>query len=180
MRLPIIPASCFLPVLALAADAGVDTAAMNPSVAPCTDFYQYACGNWIAHNPIPADRARWGSFTELSDRNEKVLLDILQAAAVDKPGRAPLEQKIGDFYQSCMDTAAIEKRGFAPLKPELERIESMSSREDVEAEIIRLHRMGSARRMESVLFSFGAQPDAKEWPDQGFGQSLEMGSNSEC
>ncbi|MBZ5619568.1 MAG: M13 family metallopeptidase [Acidobacteriia bacterium] len=148
-----------LPVLALAADSasGLDTAAMNKSVDPCVDFHQYACGNWIAHNPVPADRARWGRFTELNDRNEKVLLDIIQGAAVERPGRSALDQKIGDFFTSCMDTAAINKKGLAPLQPELDRINAMSNREEVLVELVRLHRRGVG-----VLFSFGAQPDAKD------------------
>src|SRR5262249_36896263 len=127
------------------------------SVDPCVDFYQYACGNWIAKNPLPADRSRWGRFTELSNHNEKVLLDILQGAAVAKQGRGMLEQKIGDFYAACMDTATINKKGIAPIQAELDRIKAMTSEPEVGAELVRLHRLGV-----SVVFTFAAQPDAKD------------------
>jgi predicted metalloendopeptidase len=157
LRIPL--AFVVLPVLALAADpvSGVDASAMNKAVDPCVDFYQYACGTWIARNPLPADRARWGRFGELSDHNEKVLLDMLQGAAVQRSGRSTLDQKIGDYYASCMDTAAIDKKGIAPLQPELDRINAMNSNEDVAAELIRLHLVGVG-----ALFNFGAQPDAKD------------------
>jgi len=95
-------------------------------------------------------------FAELQDRNERVLLDIIQAAAA-KAGRTPVERMIGDAFASCMDTAAIEKRGIEPIKPELERIEGMASATDVAAEIARLHRMGIR-----VVFAFDSEPDAKD------------------
>jgi len=161
MRSRFLVVSLILPLLALAADpaasgSGLDTAAIDQTANPCADFYQFACGKWLVQHPLPADRSRYGSFTELSERNEKVLLQILEAVAAAKPGRSATEQKIGDEFASCMDTATINQKGIAPLKPELERIDAVASHGDILDETIRLHRLGI-----SVFFGFGSEADTK-------------------
>lgn len=95
--------------------SGIDLKAMDPSVNPCQNFYQYACSTWRRNNSIPPDRARWGRFDELSERNLAIERDILEKAAAPSPSRTAVEQKIGDFYASCMDEAAIEAKGVEPL-----------------------------------------------------------------
>ncbi|HLK50657.1 MAG TPA: M13 family metallopeptidase [Bryobacteraceae bacterium] len=143
--------------LLAAADTGVDASAIDRGAEPCVDFYQYACGGWIAHNPLPADRSRWSRFAELAGRTERVLLDLLQSAAVDQPGRSALDQKIGDYYQSCLDTAAVNQKGISVLLPELNRIRDIQEMRGMAAEVARLHLLGVR-----VLFAFGPRPDARD------------------
>src|SRR6516225_11466943 len=81
---------------------GFDLTAIDKTAEPCQDFYQYACGNWMKTNTIPADKSRWGRFDQLQQHNYFVLRDILEG--LQGPGQhSAIEQKVGDFYSSCMD-----------------------------------------------------------------------------
>ena len=135
----------------------LDLSAIDTSIDACTDFYQYACGGWRKSNPVPGDKARWGRFDELREFNLYTLRDILEGAAEPSTGRTPIEAQVGDFYAACMDTTAIDAAGLRPIAPDLERIASAASQED----LIRV--MGALRRDGvSTLFTLGVGPDLKD------------------
>src|SRR5205085_886573 len=121
---------------------GFDINALDRKVDPCTDFYQFACGTWMAKNPIPPDQASWGRFNELYERNQNILRQILEEYSANDPKRTPVQQKIGDYYSSCMDESAVNAKGLQPLQPELQRIDALQNKSELPAEIARLHQMG--------------------------------------
>ncbi|MEQ1570408.1 MAG: M13 family metallopeptidase, partial [Myxococcota bacterium] len=97
--------------------------ALDPSADPCNDFYQFACGGWVAKNPLPADRPiSVRGFTEIEDRNEAALRQVLDAAAASSD---PSKQKLGAFWKSCNDEAAVEAKGAAPMAPYFDAIEKV-------------------------------------------------------
>jgi predicted metalloendopeptidase len=133
-----------------------DAAALDKSADPCVDFYQYACGGWNKNNPVPADQPIWGRFDELAERNRQILRGILEKAASQTAGRTPNQQKIGDYYASCMDEAAINKKGVAVLKPEFERIDAVKDKSELPGLVAHLHGQGI-----NVLFNFYSGADFK-------------------
>jgi len=135
-----------------------DRAIMNPSAKACDDFYEYTNGGWLAAHPIPPEYTAYGVGTIVTEDNRAVLHEILEAAAA-KPAaqRNANEQKIGDFWTSCMDESGIEKAGVAPLQPELDRINAIASVADLNAELAHLQSTGSR-----TLLSLRSEQDAKK------------------
>jgi len=137
-----------------AASAGFSVEDIDKSVDPCTDFYQYACGNWMKKAEIPADEPEWASFVEVDERNKAILHDILEKAAKGGPSRSASDQKIGDYYGACMDEKAVEAKGLDPLKPELDRIAAVKDKGGLIDAIARVHLIGP-----NPFFNFFSSPD---------------------
>src|SRR5450755_1248654 len=93
---------------------GLDKTAMDTTADPCSNFYQYACGNFQKLHPIPSDLPLFDQFANLYEFNIQALHGILEKTAAAHGAMGTNEQKIGDYYQSCMNTDAIEKKGIAP------------------------------------------------------------------
>ncbi len=140
------------------APKAIDPANLDTSVKPCDDFYQYANGGWLKRSAIPADKARFGSFEELADRNRDTLHAILEETSSRTDWKkGSLEQKVGDFYASGMDEAAIEKLGSSPLKPWLDRIDALKGTQDLAAVLATFH----GARAGGGGFNIGVSQDPK-------------------
>lgn len=134
---------------------------LDTKISPAQDFYAYANGNWQKNNPIPPEYASWGSFNVVNEKVQSIIHQMLINASKDtKAPDGSIEQKIGDFYFSGMDTQQINRLGVSPLNAEFARISSIKTVSDLQKEIAVLHQIGV-----DVLFSFGSMQDFKNSTD---------------
>jgi putative endopeptidase len=138
---------------------------LDRALDACTDFHTYACSTWEKAHPIPADRAGWGTFSVLGEWNRSMLKQILDETSKGGANRNAIDRKIGDYYASCMDEAAIEKRGLSTIRPELDRIAALRSKKELPALLAHLHLItsnlnaGGNSGATTAVFGYGSIPD---------------------
>jgi endothelin-converting enzyme/putative endopeptidase len=158
MKKKIVAGALFGAVLTLspvfAADPGSGLPEVDPSVDPCTNFYQYACSAWTKSHPIPSDQSRWGSFSVLNQSNQEILRAALEKVIAEpKPG----SQRLADFYGACMDDKAADSKGWAPIKPTLDKVAALSDLKSLAKLLADLHAQGI-----NAYFAFGSQTDFED------------------
>jgi len=133
---------------------GLDKQLIDPSVDPCVNFWKYACGNFPKLYPIPPDKAAYGSGAIVFDHTQQVLHNLLDSVASPSAQHTPNEQKIGDFFASCLDEKAIDAEGLKPLQPELERISALTDKKQL-TDLLAHYQMINV----NAFFSYGEQQD---------------------
>ena len=129
---------------------------IDTSVNPASDFFQYANGGWIKNNAIPASESGWGVGTLVQNDIYDRLKTINEKAVKESAAAGTISQKIGDFWQSGMDSAAAEKQGLDPLKTDLADIQQIANTQQLMKEVARLH-----KKSINMLFIYGVGQDDK-------------------
>ena len=135
----------------------IDPANMDLSVKPGDNFYLYANGTWIKNTPVPASKTRWGSFDGLAEESSQALKGLLEDATKN-PGNNSLMKRVGDYYASAMDSMAIERLGYQPIKPYFDKITSLASK----AQVLNHMNYLRSQSVTSPLYRIGVGQDAKD------------------
>ena len=153
--------------------SGINLDNLDTTVSPQEDFYQYACGGWMKNHPLDAEHSRYGSFDFLAEENQKQLRGIIDSVSANQNQPGSIADKIATLYNIGMDSVRLQEQGAEPLKPYLDEIQAVNTREDINAEIIRLHKRGN-----HVLFAvFGEadKDDAKQCIAWAYQSGLGLG-----
>jgi putative endopeptidase len=134
----------------------LDTSAMDSSVKPGDNFYLFVNGAWIRQTPIPSSQSSVGGFEDLYNRTQDTLHMLLESLATEHNAIGSIEQKSGDFYASGMDSVAIEKRGYDPVKPYLQKIDNCKTSADVISYVTTLQ-----TENKNILFAISVGADFK-------------------
>jgi putative endopeptidase len=153
---PASGAAADTPLLQMPYTPSLDPEFMDRTVDPCVDFYKYSCGGWITKNPIPADQPRWSVYGKLYQDNQRFLWGILDSLAQNTAGRNANQQKIGDFFGACMNESTVEKLGATPLKPSLDEIDGLTSKQQLPALLAKIHLRTVGN---GTFFGFGSNQD---------------------
>ncbi|HET6804846.1 MAG TPA: peptidase, partial [Frateuria sp.] len=152
------PAAAGTTAMAGAPKSVFDVSELGATNEACTDFNQFVNAKWVAANPIPSDRTRWGAFDKLAEDSLNTQHEIVENAAKNAASAqaGSIQQKIGYLYASGMDEAAIEKAGFDPIKPKLDAIASLKNGKDVADYLDKSFSTGDMQ-----VFAFGSEADFK-------------------
>lgn len=110
---------------------GLDLAGRDLSIAPGDDFFHFGGGTWLKNNQIPNDRTRWGAFDVLRAKSETDIKNIIESVSRRRAAKGSVDQKIGDFYNSFMNTALIDSKGLAPIQSEIDLIAAAQTHDDI-------------------------------------------------
>ena len=137
---------------------GINTSYLDTTVRPSEDFFRFVNGGWIAKNEIPADLGAYGSFTELREENQKVLLEILRKAGENEQYKEGSDQrKAADFYTVGMDSLMAERAGVSILQPYFEKIDAIRNKKDLQEYLEQDILQGG-----SAFFNMAVFPDLKK------------------
>jgi len=166
LLLPALLAATLAPSLAFSANEtpldalpytpSLDTTAMDRSVNPCDDLYQFACGAWSKNNPIPGDQSRWSVYAKLANENQRYLWGVLNKLAAQTDGRSANQARLGDYFAACMNEDAVQAAGLKPLQPMLDRIAALADKKDLPALLASLQLAAGNDRL---FFGFSSGQD---------------------
>ena len=148
--------------------SGIDLKNLDTSVKAGDDFYHYAAGGWLKSHPLDAEHTDNGAFTDLYELNQKRIQGIILQYASKSQKQGTLEQKIGSLYNLMMDSVRLNREGWAPLKPTLDKIAAIKDKREYQLVTAQLDRNGEG----TMMFGIGAGADQKdaEWNIVSIGQ----------